>query len=761
VKYLNSNPLQPILEVKPGQSDTQEKQSRFRIRIIPGADEGVFLKTKLEPWKNCVRATEETESQTEKASATPFYNASLCLDLSIISYLKFTHSTAQLSPSFKDACILGKVWLRQRGFSSTLPRGGFGHVEWALCLAIMLQPGTLDSKSLLNPRHSPYQLFKSALQFFANRDLVAEPYYYQHTSEFKGEEDIPLFYDGTTSLNLLFKMTPWSYKMLRAEATKTLEMFNRSKTDTFDKTFIDKLCEPLEKYDVLFQVQFLESNPKQLEVNQSGKEGLPISRRGSYRLYRVLETALQDRATQINLWPSNNTGKVATFTVGLILNPTESERLVDKGPSADLKEETATFRKFWGEKSELRRFKDGSILESLNWKSQDGGRSVIQQIVRYAIQRHFGDDIANTISFQEICFEPKFPDNFISHQRCMLKFQQNMSAFDDLANKIRELREFPLQIRQILPSSSYLRYTSTSNQPLLQEADIILQFESSGKWPEDIVAIHQMKVAVLCKLAESLNLDEEIVADVGLENEGFDLHNQGLLHITYRVGFRFRLRIQHDREASILQQKTVNIATSAHDREAYASALAHYDRVFVHSPVLTQMMRSACTRHFLLSPTIRLLKAWLGSHLLLDQFDEEVVELIAADTFLNPYPWQIPSSLTSAFVRTLNRLSRWDWRSEPLVLDFGDGMTSRNYEQIRTSFEARRRIDPDLKSAAFFIATNHDDSGVTWTRNGPSKVVATRMVALAGAAIELIFRSTLEIPLEVCLPDIRTRSFWS
>jgi hypothetical protein len=32
-----------------------------------------------------------------------------------------------------------------------------------------------------------------------------------------------------------------------------------------------------------------------------------------------------------------------------------------------LKEESASFQAFWGEKSELRRFKDGSILESLVW----------------------------------------------------------------------------------------------------------------------------------------------------------------------------------------------------------------------------------------------------------------------------------------------------------------------------------------------------------------------------------------------------------
>jgi U3 small nucleolar RNA-associated protein 22 len=73
--------------------------------------------------------------------------------------------------------------------------------------------------------------------------------------------------------------------------------------------------------------------------------------------------------------------------VGLILNPETSQRLVDLGPPADdtakvcvqhhqptlewsltsrgVVQQAAEFRQFWGPKSEMRRFKDGKINESV------------------------------------------------------------------------------------------------------------------------------------------------------------------------------------------------------------------------------------------------------------------------------------------------------------------------------------------------------------------------------------------------------------
>ena len=72
--------------------------------------------------------------------------------------------------------------------------------------------------------------------------------------------------------------------------------------------------------------------------------------------------------------------------VALHTNPDTVARLVDHGPSADEQDEAAKFRNFWGEKAELRRFKDGSISEALVWSL---GSPVTLQVIAYLAVSHF------------------------------------------------------------------------------------------------------------------------------------------------------------------------------------------------------------------------------------------------------------------------------------------------------------------------------------------------------------------------------------
>ncbi|XP_031255109.1 nucleolar protein 6-like [Pistacia vera] len=47
------------------------------------------------------------------------------------------------------------------------------------------------------------------------------------------------------------------------------------------------------------------------------------------------------------------------------------------------------FRRFWGEKAELRRYKDGTIAESTVWGSEQWTRHLIlKRIIEYVFQRH-------------------------------------------------------------------------------------------------------------------------------------------------------------------------------------------------------------------------------------------------------------------------------------------------------------------------------------------------------------------------------------
>jgi U3 small nucleolar RNA-associated protein 22 len=117
---------------------------------------------------------------------------------------------------------------------------------------------------------------------------------------------------------------------------------------------------------------------------------------------------------------------------------------------------------------------------------------------------------------------------------------------------------------------------------------------------------------------------------------------------------------------------------------------------------------------------------------------EELIELLVARTFVQPYPWRAPSSATSGFLRTLLFISRWDWRLVPLIVDFTGTMTTKEVASIHTRLEAWRKIDPGMNRTVLFAASNYDMTGTAFTDAGPSKMVAARMTALARSACKLV-----------------------
>ena len=231
----NDNELQPILVIGPTGGQASPKRSIVRnsthqeaggseydftdskciIKLITAVSEDTFLKEKTLPDSNCLRKVGTKFPQAAKPVVpTPFYNATLRSESVVGPYLQFLHNTSARCDSYKDACVLGRIWLQQRGFGTGLARGGFGHFELAATMAILLQGGSAKGKALLSRGYSSYQLFKATLQFLTARDLVQSPLMFQCNHDIRSNPDTPLFFDGPRALNVFFKMTPWSYAMV-------------------------------------------------------------------------------------------------------------------------------------------------------------------------------------------------------------------------------------------------------------------------------------------------------------------------------------------------------------------------------------------------------------------------------------------------------------------------------------------------------------------------------------------------------------------
>ncbi|EFQ86496.1 hypothetical protein CFE70_005427 [Pyrenophora teres f. teres 0-1] len=763
---LNGNHLQPILVVRPsGNGDADDfSRSKCQINILVVLPENTFAPNKLLPNSNCVRPKgSDDEVSGKPLTPTPFYNNTLQSDANVTAYLKLLHGTASRAEAFRDACILGRIWLKQRGFGGEMRKGGFGNFEFAAIMALLLQPNAGTGAQSVSSGFSSYQLFKSTLQFLSRGDLTKKPFIFQAQNiTIPKTETAPVVFDGPRGQNVLFKMTPWSYSRLRFEAKATVDMLSDSVLDNFDAAFILKIELLKYRYDATLEIPLAS-----LGLSNAGDDYSQRLSETCQKIHSTLTRALADRITALSFtmpeeesWSISSRRPVEKQSKSILVNfatePANATRTVDHGPSAENKQEAASFRKFWGEKAELRRFKDGSILESVVWSVKDAADSVMEQIVLYILGKHLGGQVAEQSKFTSDIFGHLITAGRMQGQSGTAPFLPIMNAFSAMEKDIRDLEELPLRLRHLRAADPQLRYSSVEVPSAGHvPASVVLQFEGSGRWPDDLCAIQRTKIAFLLRLAELLDkLERGYTARVGMENPSQPAQNQAFLDVTVSTGYTFRIRIYHDREPTLFERQIKDKSLDAPSRESAASSLALYKREFIQSPLHSQVLQTLCTRFLALSPTIRLTKKWFALHLLAPHFSSELIELLVIRTFLQPHPWPVPSSATTGFLRTLSWISRWDWRHVPLIVDFSTtfsanpadledttskGMKSEDLDRLRTRFEAWRRIDPAMNRVVLFAATNLDEEGTTWTDKAkPEKVVAARLTALAKAATQVV-----------------------
>jgi U3 small nucleolar RNA-associated protein 22 len=452
----------------------------------------------------------------------------------------------------------------------------------------------------------------------------------------------------------------------------------------------------------------------------------------------------------------------ANLTVGLLVDPEQSRRLVDHGPPASDTAAATTFRAFWGEKAELRRFKDGSILESVVWncKTLEERYGIVKRIVRFVIARHISAGVGGDIVFltptlyPQIAAPPEVTTTYIKTETDA--FHSLSDAFEELVRHLKDLKDMPLAISSVVPVSEGLTHTSIypphpQNFAKLstQQAgsfhapihDVILQLEGSGKWPDDLRAIQKVKIGLLLHMARQLEASHSISANVGLENPDLDISNTGFLDIIYEHGYAFRIRIQHDpnhREAALIERSLKNKTLSHNNRTKYDRALKVYKDAFIRGTAHAQAIHALRGKYFYLPNTIRLVKRWISAHMLDPQISTRAIELIVCYVFVHPHPWTAPASAEVGFLRTLKLLQSWDWHREPLVVDFDGSMTQSQYEEIVKVFEGIRKQDPGIAHAAWSIYSSYDASGSSWTGEKPGKAVAARVTALARSSLDVL-----------------------
>ncbi|KAL8278934.1 hypothetical protein RQP46_008603 [Phenoliferia psychrophenolica] len=774
---------------KTGLSKTKGAVLRLRILAPPS----LFPHSKLSPLSNLSRPT--TSPDDAVLPATPLRASSLLAShLSThTSHLTFHHTLATTHPAYTASIRLLQTWASKRDYPASL---GVTDDFWAWCVARTLNWGAPAGNMAGGVvGGDAWAGWRKTVEWLAGVEWTEGVWFRVEGSAAYEKDDFrtafkgkPLFVDPTGTVNLAAGIDLATLEMLRQDAKTTIALLlsEADEEDKFNGSLMQQTHES-ERFDNFIRITV----PPILLSTTAGPsdDSLDFSTPLHALISGISSTLRRALGTRINTFQlvaplppsipvigSSPPTSPLVLTLGLLLSPSESGRLVDQGPSAEDELACADFRAFWGRKSELRRFKDGAIVESLVWDDpQPGGMGqqrslIVGQIVRYILDHRHAIKETDVEVFagrmDHLLVEPEsvrravFLADPVQSGR---GFTAVLDAFDSLSRELKDLSDLPLAVASIQPSTPSLRYSSIfvpaprrlkqferfpDSTKFIEVHDMVLTLEGSGRWPEDLEGVQKIKAAFLSKIAEGLSQLHTIVqAQVVFEDSARPIDDNVALEILTASGFAFRARIFYDRSLLLLQQREKKLGGPESTDED--SPLEVYQERFVHAPRHHAALATLQHHFTSYSPTVRLLKRWLSAHMLSSYFPSELVELVAASVFLDPAtPYESPNSGATGFARAMNTLANWRWRDEPLLValySFSNNTTAGRRPQFAkdardkaaVAFEQRRLADPSVNEFAWVVCTEGDPQGKVWGR-ATGKVAAGRVRALAKATLKTL-----------------------
>jgi U3 small nucleolar RNA-associated protein 22 len=385
----------------------------------------------------------------------------------------------------------------------------------------------------------------------------------------------------------------------------------------------------------------------------------------------------------------------------------------------------------------------------------------VLSIIKYVFKRHLREDIkiqSTIYDFNDLLPLPNIPSAIKQSVISTVPSNSLVKSYDELYRILIKL-ELPLLVKSVLPSSAGLRSTAfVAPVPFAVSSkdffnDLVLQFETSVKWPDELAALENVKTAFLIKIHEVLEKETAYKSFITKDQDSvpynFDIST---LNVLTPEGYGFRIRVLTERDEILYLRAIEN--TRKEKKSELESIYLKFNQKYLGSPVHTRTI-STISHHFpFYSPTVRLFKKWLDDQLILPHLTEELVELIALKPFVDPAQFDSPSSVENGFLKILNFLASWNWKEDPLILDLSaredddeeqaeivsklsDKLTVQSYQQIKSNFDNIRKQDPQGLRTQFFVASRIDKSGILWSKGIPLPIAA-RLTALSKVATQLI-----------------------
>ncbi|KAK6352698.1 hypothetical protein TWF730_009509 [Orbilia blumenaviensis] len=693
--------------------------SKCRIRLIPAIPHDLFPIDRLSPnacWADRLSGV-----------PTPMYNSSLVDDAHHLGNFELLRQHITSNEEFKGALVLGSTWLSRLGFSSHMLDGGFGKKEWAL-LQLHLVEGNVDthSSSKYAASSDPFQIFKSVLNLIINTRLHPQT-------------GTPTLCQTYTQYNILFKMSRWSFLALRhhSSAVVSLERSGLSSLSQFHRIFQNPFCQI---YDITasFRIDTLQIMEK-LPSTTARRWNLQHSI-NDY-CYDILSKGLGDRyKTMVFCVPKpplrhleNVLGSEKpdhdpyNLCISFTLDEKTCMRILEYGPGVQDTRGSTDFREFWGDMAELRRFKDGRVMETVKW---DATPSPTEQILGFLHRKLTSPFQTKQPPIFHGCDSEIYLTTPPLIQPPGDLYETAISEFQTVVNSIRQVNDFPLGFRKITGISPALSLTSVKpplscsrylEAPLEGELDL----ESSSMWPVDPEQRRRSEFGLLLKLRAELEASGRfLTARVGITTTRNSDNTYCFLDLLTKSRYYFRFRLK---DAMDITPNGLNI------NPQIGPSLDTRNERLINTKQTFNLQESAvqkCHQHQFFAPSLRILGKWIQSHYLGLFFGNAILELFVAAVFSPYFPVAIPSSTYCGFRRVIAYLSCWDWRRTPLEVDVLRQFTDGERTQILKEFRADSWTNQGSE-ACLSVVLASEDGRVDWIRHRIPRLVAIRMTQLA------------------------------
>ena len=239
-------------------------------------------------------------------------------------------------------------------------------------------------------------------------------------------------------------------------------------------------------------------------------------------IVKKLVRGLVDRVNTVGLVGGNKAfsgeeDDSVNISIGLRLDPATYWQPTTLGPEASDEKACEEFRTFWGERSQLRRFHDGTVREVVVW---GGAREeLVGDLVRAVISRHFGGcQVEERGGWGEGLLQG---DGGVAAR----------AVLDTLVPVLYNLEGLPLAVAGVAGSGPAARGSRVGEATVrkaggkivreeeglckltgkggmaaasLRPLDVVLTAEHSGKWPKDVAAVRRLRAAWLAEVGKAL-----------------------------------------------------------------------------------------------------------------------------------------------------------------------------------------------------------------------------------------------------------------